>query len=168
MALDATVNGASADSYVSVADADTYHTNHLYATDWTGATTANKEIALKMSTRILDEKVDWVGLKTTEEQALRWGRSAVLDLDEFQVLTTVIPDAIKNATAEFARHLIGSNLTSNSDSKGLESLSVGSISLTFDKTDTASVLPDIVQEMLRGYGTIHARAKFGTVAVVRT
>jgi len=29
-------------------------------------------------------------------------------------------------------------------------------------------MPEIVQEMLRGWGTIYARAKFGTVPVVRT
>jgi len=40
--------------------------------------------------------------------------------------------------------------------------------LNFDKTDTAGVLPSIVQEMLRGWGAIHARAKFGTVSVVRS
>jgi len=47
-------------------------------------------------------------------------------------------------------------------------LKVGDITLDFDKTDTAGVIPEIVQEMLRGWGTIYARAKFGSVAVVRT
>jgi len=167
MALDATVNGSSADSYVSVADADAYHDNHLYASTWTSASTANKEKALKMATRILDEKIDWVGTKATEQQALGWGRYDVTD-EGYTVSSTIIPQPIKNATAEFARHLIGSDLTGNADGKGLSSLVVGSVSLTFDKNDTAGVMPDIVQEMLRGWGEIHARAKFGTVAVVRS
>ena len=167
MALDATVNGSSADSYVSVADADAYHDNHLYASTWTSASTANKEKALKMATRILDEKIDWVGTKATEQQALGWGRYDVTD-EGYTVSSTIIPQPIKNATSEFARHLIGSDLTGNADGKGLSSLAVGSVSLTFDKNDTAGVMPDIVQEMLRGWGEIHARAKFGTVAVVRS
>lgn len=167
MALDATVNGSSADSYISVSDADAYHDTHLYATDWTSASTSNKEKALKMATRILDEKVDWSGARATSTQALAWGRTGVTD-DGRSVSSTVHPQPVKNATAEFARHLLGSDLTVNSDSKGISSMSVGSVSLTFDKTDTAAVLPDIVQEMLRGWGTINARSKFGTVAVVRT
>ena len=97
MAIDATANGASADSYATVAEGDTYHDNHLYATDWTGATTANKEKALKMATRILDEKIDWSGTKTTDSQALAWGRSDVLD-DGYSVSSTIVPEPVKNAT----------------------------------------------------------------------
>ncbi len=166
MALDATVNGSSADSYITVSDADAYHAIHLYATTWTTASTANKEIALKMSTRILDEKVDWSGARATSTQSLAWGRTGVTD-DGQTVSSTEHPQAVKNATAEFARHLLGADLTLNSDSKGISSMGVGSISLTFDKNDTSAVLPDIVQEMLRGWGDINARSKFGTVKVVR-
>ena len=167
MALDATPNGSSADSYVSVSDADAYHATHLYASTWTGATEPNKEIALKMATRILDEKIDWSGNKASSTQALAWGRTNVSD-DGYNVDSTIVPQPVKNATAEFARHLIAADPTGDAQGKGLESMSVGSISLTFDKTDTAGVLPSIVQEMLRGWGSIHARAKFGTVSVVRT
>jgi hypothetical protein len=167
MALDATPNGSSADSYVSVSDADAYHATHLYSTDWTSATTANKEIALKMATRILDEKVDWTGTKGTSAQALAWGRVGVTD-DGYSVSSTIVPQPIKNATAEFARNLISNDLTGDAQGKGLTSLEVGSIKLNFDKTDTAGVLTSIVQEMLRGWGNIHARAKFGTVSVVRS
>lgn len=167
MSLDATAGGSSADSYTTVAEADTYHDNHLYATDWTGATTANQEKALKMATRILDEKIDWSGSKSTSSQALAWGRTGVED-DGYSVSSSIIPNPIKNATSEFARHLLGSDLTVDAQGKGLDSLAVGSITLSFDKTDTAGVIPSIVQEMLRGWGTIHARAKFGTATVVRT
>jgi hypothetical protein len=167
MALDATPNGSSADSYATVAESNTYHANHLYSTSWTSASTDNKEIALKMATRILDEKVDWSGLKATEAQALAWGRTGVTD-DGYSVSSTIIPDTIKNAVAEFAKHLLSSDPTGDAQGKGLESLSVGSITLNFDKADTAGVLPSIVQEMLRGWGDIHARAKFSTVSIVRS
>ncbi len=167
MALNATVNGSSSDSYITVSDADAYHATHLYATDWTSASTTNQEKALKMATRILDEKVDWSGSRATSTQSLAWGRTGVTD-DGQAVESTVHPQAIKNATAEFARHLIAGDSTGDAQGKGLDSLSVGSITLTFDKTDTAGVIPSIVQEMLRGWGVIHARAKFGTVSVVRS
>ena len=167
MALDATPSGTSSDSYASVLDADAYHATHLYATDWTAASEANKEIALKMATRILDEKIDWAGTKSTSTQALSWGRIDVTD-DGYAVESTIVPQAIINATSEFARNLISSDLTVDAQGKGLESLSVGEVSLTFDKDDTAGVMPSIVQEMLRGWGAIHARAKFNTVDLVRS
>lgn len=167
MALDATVSGADSDSYVTVIDADAYHANHLYSLAWVSATAGNKEKALKMATRILDEKIEWEGIRGTSTQALAWGRVGMV-YDGYTVASDTVPVQIKNATAEFARHLITSDTTGNADGKGLESLSVGDISLTFDKTDTAGVIPSIVQEMLRGWGDIHARAKFGTVSVVRT
>ena len=72
MALVATVNGATSNSFITVAEADTYWATNLYATNWDGATTANKEKALKMATRILDEKVAWVGTRATSTQALGW------------------------------------------------------------------------------------------------
>tara|TARA_R100001244_G_scaffold99649_1_gene74399 strand:+ start:2374 stop:2877 length:504 start_codon:yes stop_codon:yes gene_type:complete len=167
MAIDATVNGANSDSFITVAVADTYWGTNLYATTWDAATTANKEKALKMATRILDEKVVWVGTRATTTQALGWGRSDVT-WDGTTVSSSTIPIQISNATAQFAGDLLVSDLTANAEGKGLNSLKVGEITLDFDKNDTAGVMPEIVQEMLRGWGTIYARAKFGTVPVVRT
>ncbi len=166
MAIDATPGGANANSYISVSDADDYFSNHLYPAEWDSADVSQKEKALKMSTRILDEKIDWIGLKNTKEQALAWGRSGVID-DGYDVPSTIVPDAIKNATAEFAKHLIADNSTENADGKGLEKLEVGSVKLTFDKTDTADVLPNIIQEMLRGWGDIWTRNKMVTASLVR-
>ncbi len=167
MALVATVNGATSNSFITVAEADTYWATNLYATNWDGATTANKEKALKMATRILDEKVAWVGTRATSTQALGWGRTDVT-WDGTTISSTTMPIQIQSATAQFAGDLLGSNLTANAEGKGLNSLKVGDITLDFDKNDTAGVMPEIVQEMLRGWGTIYARAKFGTVPVVRT
>ena len=167
MSIDATPNGANSDSFLTVAEADTYWATNLYATTWVAGTTANKEKALKMATRILDEKCAWSGTRASSTQALGWGRTDVT-YDGITVSSTTVPIQIKNATAQFAGDLLVSNLTANSEGKGLNSLRVGEITLDFDKTDTAGVMPEIVQEMLRGWGTIYARAKFGTVAVVRT
>jgi len=166
VAIDPTPSGANANSYISVSDADDYFSTHLYASDWNNASTTNKESALIMSTRILDEKIDWVGDKNTKEQALAWGRSGVID-DGYNVDATIVPQPVKNATAEFAKNLIADNSTENADGKGLEKLEVGSVKLTFDKSDTADVLPNIVQEMLRGWGDIWVKNKFGFATLER-
>lgn len=168
MALDATAGGVSSDSYITVADADTYHDTNLNVTDWTGATTADKERALKMATRLFDERIDWVGLKANSTQALRWPRSSVVDPDGYSVDSSIIPSAIANATAEFAKRLLSSDTTGNDDTKGIRYLQADKIKLSFDRSDKADVLPDIVSEMLRGWGIINKRYGFGTVRLTRT
>lgn len=168
MSLDATIGGTSSDSYVTVAQADSYHANHLHASTWTNAVEATKEVALKMATRLLDERITWSGAIAVTSQALRWPRSSVYTEDNVLIESTVIPTAVINATSEFARHLIGSDLTVDTEGKGIKSLDIDTISIEFDKTDSKDVLPQIVVEMLRGYGSVNSRSKFGTVAIIRS
>lgn len=168
MSLDATAGGTSADSYATIATADAYHANHLYGSVWVASTNNSKERSLKMATRLLDERVTWTGRKSTDAQALRWPRDSVEDNDGYSVLSTIIPTKISNATAELARHLLSADSTGEAEGKGIANLAAGPVHITFDKNDTVDVLPTIVREMLRGWGVIHARAKFGTVTVVRT
>lgn len=61
------------DTYVTVADADTYHTNRGN-TGWTGATTEAKEIALRKATDYLDRQFTFRGYKQTQTQLLDWPR----------------------------------------------------------------------------------------------
>jgi hypothetical protein len=166
MSLEATASGINSDSYATIAEADLYHSAHLYSSSWVSASLANKEIALKMATRILDEKVKWNGVKTNETQALNWGRSNVKH-EGFDIDENIVPKVIKNATAEFARHLLTSDSTVEAQGKGLESLEVGSIKLSFDKNDVAEVVPVIVQAMIEGWGRMRTKTNFGAVSLVR-
>lgn len=57
MAIDATVGGIDSDSYVSVADADTYFLNHwslAKSAAWTALSTGQKESVLKRACQILE------------------------------------------------------------------------------------------------------------------
>ena len=168
MAIDALVSGTSSDSYSTVLVADAYHAAHLYGAPWVALSTDSKERGLKMATRLLDERVTWYGLKTTETQALRWPRSGVVSVDVFSILSDIVPHAISNATAELARHLAATDSTVEALGKGIASLNAGSVSLTFDKGDVADVIPAIVKEMLRGWGIVNKRSSFGAVPLVRT
>jgi hypothetical protein len=98
---------ANAESYISVADADTYHTAQGNAA-WTGTTDA-KEQALRKATAYLDDKYAkrWRGNRANESQALRWPRIAVYDDDQFYVPSTSIPVKLKQACAVAAMESIG-------------------------------------------------------------
>jgi len=95
---------AAADSYLSVAAADTYHTNHSDSSDWSGATTAVKEKALRMATQYVDTvyKRRWKGIKQLETQALAWPRWKVTDFDGFTVGDDHVPADLEDAIAELA------------------------------------------------------------------
>ena len=99
---------SDAESYLSVADADTYHTKHGDSSDWSGASTAEKEEALRMATQYLDATYNalWIGTRANETQVLDWPRSDAEDTDGFVIASDTLPKAIEDATAEAAvRHI---------------------------------------------------------------
>lgn len=93
---------STAESYISVADADTYHVARGHTT-WTG-TDAVKEAALRVATTYIDGtyRTRFPGTKLTKEQALQWPRSGATDAEGWEIEETEIPTALKNATAEAA------------------------------------------------------------------
>jgi|GEM_PF-1270520 hypothetical protein len=75
MALDTTVSGASANSYLSIADADAeFNGNPFFGTTWIAMGDAEKEFWLKFSTSALDRMYLYKGYKATAEQALQFPR----------------------------------------------------------------------------------------------
>ena len=76
-----------ANSYGAVADGDAYHDGHLYASVWTGASTATKEAALVMATRVIDAHYQFRGFKVTDAQALQWPREYASDDDALRMRT---------------------------------------------------------------------------------
>jgi hypothetical protein len=168
MALIATASAIDANAYCTEAEADAYNETHPASTDWTGDSITQSN-AIITATRWLDERVAWSGTKATQAQALRWPRASVTDLDGFAVADTVIPAAIKNAAAELARHIMASgDLTQEADGKGLLSMKVSTIELTYDKADTKGAMPTVIGEMLRGWGVVNTRHKFASAALVRS
>lgn len=151
LVLVATPGAANANSYLTRAEGDTYFDGHLYAGDWTGATVANKEIALVMATRTLDAMYEWEQFPTATTQALQWPRSGVLDYLRLSIISdTVVPAKLKEATAELAKGLLAANLTADSqvETQGLTALSVGSISLAFKNEVAAKVILDVVANLI--------------------
>lgn len=139
---------ASADSYLSVADADTYHTDHGDNSSWSGAATAAKEEALRLGTQYLDAMYGqrWLGTRTNESQALDWPRADVEDYDRFSIASNVVPQAIKDAVAEAARRSISETdgLLPDIDEPGTiksESDAVGALKTSTTYTGGKSQIP---------------------------
>lgn len=167
--LIATPGALNANSYCTVAEANTYHDERLFTDDWTGASADDKTKALIWATRQLDLLYAWAGYPTDERdvQALQWPRSGIVDVDGLSTIDDdVIPRELKWATAEFARQLIVANRTADSDieTQGITSLSAGPISLSFKDTVRLKVVPDAVASLIPAHwGTLRGK---GIVAPV--
>ena len=109
-----------ANTYTTVAFADSYHAQFGNPAEWTGATDAAKRDALRTATRACDERYGqrWLGLRATSFQALDWPRAGVYDLSGDELGDDEIPARVQQWVARAALlHIQGQDLspvTSNS------------------------------------------------------
>lgn len=170
-----------ANSYATATDGDTYHDGHFYANAWTATTTANKEKALVMATRLIDAHYQFNGWKKSSTQALQWPREAVIDPDRKDIRLSAlantvgpyfesdkVPKAVAEATCELAREVLVGDRTDAPDGEGITQLGVvGSVNITFDKRDRQPVICYVAQAMLAKLGNL-IRPNSGTARLVRT
>ena len=170
---------ANANAYADVADGDAYHEGHLYASAWTGATTASKTAALVMATRLIDAEYQFNGLRSMDAQALQWPRvncpdpdkspasllTGLLLADPF-VSASVVPNALGLATCELARELLIADRTAAPAGEGLSYQNVGGNQTGYDKNDTRPIISAVAQAMLAKYGSL-LKSKSGAVKLVR-
>lgn len=93
------------ESYLSVADADTYIAKFLDdPAAWTSLSPALKETALRKGTRYLNDVygLRWLGSRTNVDQALHFPRSGIVDYDGFIIEDDEMPRELGDATAEAA------------------------------------------------------------------
>lgn len=142
---------AAAESYVSVANANTYWANRA-DTVWVAAALAEKEAALREATLYLDGVYNWIGTRVKSTQGLAWPRAYTggLDSDNSEVLSTVVPAKVVKACCELALEALTTRLAATLDRGGLiKSESVGSLSVTYmDGAPSARSYP-FVEMMLR-------------------
>lgn len=92
---------STAESYISVADADARHTA-FGNTAWTGATGV-KEAALRRATAYIEQayRDRWKGTRLYRAQALSWPRYGAC-VDGFDLPSTALPAEVANACADLA------------------------------------------------------------------
>lgn len=113
---------ATAESYLSVADATTYITNYVLSSGtWlTTATTAEKEKALRIASKYIDIQYHsrWKGYRTNDAQALDWPRYEVYDADDYLIASDELPQRLLQATAEMAIRALTSDILTDITSSG--------------------------------------------------
>ena len=166
MALDATVGTTTANSYVTLAEANAYFSSILNKPLWTGLDLV-KEQSLIQATSELDIYFEWIGIIKSVTQSLAWPRKSFgfvgseitnsdisigYQLDHNPLDGLTIPNSLKLAVYELAYVLIsGGYELSESD---VSEIKVGPIQIKFDSQLKEIGFPKKVIQILKRIGTI--------------
>lgn len=154
MALDATVGGASSNSYITVAEANTYYTDHMKYDQWDSISDADKSTALVMATMYLDQYFIWNGTRTTSTQALCWPRYEVVDIEnDDDIENDEIPTNLKRAISEMALHLVENRQFESVPEVEEFELSKLKIKIR-NNQNKGSIIPEIVRAYVADLGSI--------------
>lgn len=146
----ATAGANNANSYVTLAQAETYMETRLHITAWEDAGSTEKEAALIWAARLIDYTVRFNGTKTDSTQSMAWPRTGLTNNGE-DVDEDTIPQLIKDMQVELAFLLLSTDRTLENDAaaQGLTSVKAGSVSLTFkDTIPPPTAVPDTLLAML--------------------
>ena len=138
-AIDATLGGTSANSYVTLAAANTYFETVPDSSTWANKTDDQKNRSLISATRWIDA-LTFYGDRCTETQALKWPRDEY-KVDGIDLVCTLIPEGIKVATYELARAFANDTdaITGTSGTTGIyDEVELGELRVKYNKTSQTS------------------------------
>lgn len=152
--IDATVGGASANSFCELVEAQAFLDGKLPSpTAWDAAATDTKNRALVSATRWLC-RLSWIGRRVDTTQALEWPRQDATDPDDpdgFDFDTDEVPQDVKDATAELAALMVAAGTTD----LALGDSTVGIKSKQVDVLKTEYFEPFLRADGLEKYPTVH-------------
>jgi hypothetical protein len=138
---------ANANSYVSLAYANTYFSDRANPIEWYESTEEIKQAALIYATAWVDSNYKWKSSIISTNQSLGWPRVAYLNSDGKTI--EGIPKKLKEAVCEMALNWIKEDFSS-SEREGIETEKIGSSSITYR---TGSKNYTYIKSLLRDYGS---------------
>lgn len=168
MTLTVTVGGASSNSYATLTEALSYINSHYLnktVTDkWSVSADSQKEAAMVKAAQLLDRNVKWQGDIATEVQALSWPRVYAYDRNGRAILSTIIPNFLKEFQIETALWLMEqSGVVPQVGSGEFDSITVGQLEINFNEAGAGrrSLLSEEVIASLSPMGTYAAQTSGG-------
>lgn len=131
MALDPTVGGPSANSYVDLSEAHGFFANRLNAGAWDEAgeeSPPTQEAALITATLRLEQEA-WRWKKASTDQALAFPRTGQRDADGTLVADGEVPVWLKRAQMELALALLTEDLLEDTGLEGMRRVKIDVIEL---------------------------------------
>ncbi|MGH9769319.1 MAG: DnaT-like ssDNA-binding protein [Blastocatellia bacterium] len=180
-ALDTTIGGAAANSYVTLEEAENYFDAHLKTAAWTDATSDDKTRALLMAANRLQVE-NWLGARATTTQRLAWPRIGVAKRDSADYsysqwgygggygygfpysgygepyLPTEIPQQVKDAQCEFAFAYLSGTYNDSGEAE-VKSFADDKMRVEFDQPKLAGRLPAEVTRLIAGLTAQNRRVR---------
>jgi hypothetical protein len=158
-ALDATLGGPSANSYITVAEADgllPVLVSKARSTAWLDLGDTDKENYLMRAVKMIETYIDFDGVRVLNEQPLAWPRDWVYGPERCTAYAAdELPRQIGEAQALLAISLSEGFDQTASGGAPIDKLKLSSLSLSFvvDRSARGTLLlPAEVVETLRGFG----------------
>jgi hypothetical protein len=161
MSIDATVGGATSNSYVTRSEADSYFSNRLYSDAWNVALSDTKDAALITATSRIEQE-QYIGYRSTSTQVLSWPRTEAVIPDSpgsfyrsyswfSYYLPTEIPQQVKDSVCEVALSMLaaGGDGSAEAGLQPFKSIKLGSIVLDMNPQQKLSQLPTAAMQLLR-------------------
>lgn len=135
MAIDATVSGLVSNSYVTLAQADTYFEDRNNAT-WSAASEADRDAGLLYAARVIDLFDDLVGDEVvTTNQAMWFPQITAKGTISKKVYDGIVPDLVKETQYELALDHLNNPINAVvSLGGGIKTASLTGLSVTFRET----------------------------------
>lgn len=159
---------SGANTYVSLAQAETYMEGRLASTAWDAATDDSKNRALVTAVKTMDARLRYVGTIVDDQQAMQWPREGIY-YEGHEWPDNTIPAQVKDAQVEFAVNLItNGDRSGDPGGEGVKSLNVGkgAVELEFDQNTKPDIIPDVVFDFL-GKWIVSSGSGTGIIATVR-
>lgn len=145
----------NSNSFVAVADADTYWSDRNNST-WAAATTPAKTAALLEAAQFIEYTYRFIGQRVSSAQALAWPRYVEYYDDDYRaVASNSVPQRVKDAQCELALEALSSRLLASQERGGrVQSESVGPLSTSYFEDAPAAkqypfvdrILADLVEQ----------------------
>jgi hypothetical protein len=147
--LSATPGDAAANSYATLAEANTYLEAHLQASTWALLDDERKKAALISACRLLESET-WGGRRLHQSQSMAWPRLYIYDFDAYTV--SGIPTKLKNAQCELAMWNLTEEdrLAGRFELENMDSVEIGPIK--YKVKQDAEYMPDFIEDMIEAIG----------------
>lgn len=148
--INATPKSPTANSFVTLAEAEAYMAERLNVTAWTGSDDTKSQALITASYRVNQEQFE--GYQTTTSQNLKWPREGATDDDGEEYDPDTIPNIIKWATYEEALALLNrgnQDLLHNTGLEEYKRVKVGELEIERNMSYVAGQLGENVKRILR-------------------
>ena len=149
MAFNSTLSSSSANSYVSVAEADDYFSLRFSSALWSISTAIKQQLLVTATKRLENELFQ--GVKTIPTQSLKFPRVGISDSDGYVINPSTMPIIMLEATCEMAYSYLEEKQFTTEQLQNLVSYSasLGSLSESYSlKNTVVTDIPFRVQTIL--------------------